>query len=109
MTTGNSAKPYWSDLSRKVGSVFGHSVALVALSEWLEQTVYGWGTADGNYWHHVAAVIIVAVIRAVVGLVQGKVGDPQKASWTGTSVPPPADVPDTDDDDDGAPDPDGDS
>ena len=52
------------------------------MEEWLDATAEA--TAGP---HHVWAVIAVAVLRAVIGLVQGKVGDPNKASFTNKDAP----------------------
>ena len=82
----DSGKAFWSDWSKKTAAAFGWAAMLVPVSEVLEQVVDAWGTEQGNYWHHAVAVVVVAALRAVVGLVQGKVGDPDKASFTKAPV-----------------------
>ena len=82
MTETKQAAPskFWADLSRKTGTWAGAATLVVSLAEWAEAVLNEVPAEPG--WHHAVAVIGVATIRAIVGLIQGKVGDPDKASFT---------------------------
>ena len=84
---------FWGDAARKTGNVLGWSALVLPASEWIEDALGQWGQT-GGVWHHILAVALVAAIRAVVALVQGKVGDPDKASFASAAS-------DGDDPDDG--------
>ena len=75
----NGGKAFWSDLSKKTGTWSAVAVLAVSVLEWLDDDLAG--IDDGLGWKHAAVVVGTAVIRAVVGLVQGKIGDPAKASF----------------------------
>ena len=72
--TGGSK--FWGDLSRKAGTWSAVSALALGIAEHVDDQPW-----SGPEWEQWAAVIGAAVIRAVVGLVQGKVGDPDKASF----------------------------
>ena len=72
---------FWADASRKVGSAFGWAALVVPTIELVEPVVNAWGTESHSVWHHLVAVAVVGALRAVVALVQGNVGDPDKASF----------------------------
>ena len=78
--TTNGGRKFWGDLSRKTGTwaaVGGLAVIAAEQAEaWLTSSQFEPGQP-----HHWIAVIAAAVIRAIVGLVQGKVGDPSSASF----------------------------
>ena len=76
----NGGKAFWSDLSKKTGTWTAVAALVVVVAEQAEN----WLSADQTFqagWHHVVAVLAAASIRAIVGLVQGKIGDPAKASF----------------------------
>lgn len=75
----NGGKAFWSDLSKKTGTWSAVAVLAVSVLEILDKDLEG---AGGAGWEHAAAVLGAAVLRAIVGLVQGKIGDPAKASFT---------------------------
>lgn len=81
MANTQNGSAFWSDLSKKTGAAFGWSALVVPAALLLEHLVEDWG-GPGLDWHHAVAVVVVAALRAIVGLVQGKVGDPDKASFT---------------------------
>ena len=86
---------FWGDLAKKTGTWAGTAALAVSVAELAENAVDAWAADPGPGWHHVIGVIAAAIIRAIVGLVQGKVGDPDKASFA------PAAADDGDDPDDG--------
>ena len=67
---------FWADAARKTGTWAG--VATIALAILEHQDNEPW---QGPEWEHWAVVLGAAVLRAVIALVQGKVGDPDKASF----------------------------
>ena len=81
----NGGKAFWQDFSKKTGT-WSAVAGLAAIVEDLLDSDQG----SNLDWEHLAMVAAAAAIRAVVGLVQGKIGDPAKASFTK--------APDTDDD-----------
>ena len=93
---------FWQDWSKKTGTWAGTAALAVSVAELAENWVDAWAADPGPGWHHVIGVLAAAVVRAIVGLVQGKVGDASKASWTaGPTVDVPAsDLRDTGDPDD---------
>ena len=101
-----NGKQFWADASKKVGTWTGSAAVGVLVAE-LAEDVGNWGSAEPLGWHHIVGVVAAAVIRAVLGLVQGNVGDRSKASFSpapGPSVDVPASAlrspaPDSDPDD----------
>ena len=80
---------FWADLSKKTGTWSGVAALVVAAAEIAESALSDAPAEPG--WHHAVAVVAAAVIRAIVGLVQGKIGDPSKASFApGPTVNVPA-------------------
>ena len=78
------AKPsaFWADASKRTATWTGVAAIAVVVEDWLDKE------AGSNLdWEHLAMVGLAAAIRAVVALVQGKVGDPNKASFTAPSDP----------------------
>ena len=74
-----NSRSFWGDLSKKTSTWGGVAALVVTAGELAEAALSDAPVAPG--WHHAVAVIAAAVIRAVVGLVQGKIGDPDKASF----------------------------
>ena len=74
----NGGKAFWQDFSKKTGT-WSAVAALAAVVEELTDDLPDKFSAG---WEHVAMVIAAAVVRSVIGLIQGKVGDPAKASFT---------------------------
>ena len=81
-----SSKPFWADASKRTGTW----TAVAALAAVVEDLLDGTGPGDMG-WEHVAMVGLAAGIRAIVALVQGKVGDPDKATFASSG--PNIDVP----------------
>ena len=94
--TSKTSKPFWADLSAKTATWGGVAALAVTALEVVEPLVEAEATTAVS-WKHGLAVIGAAVIRAIIGLVQGKVGDPDKASFKAAA----ADNPDVPDDDEG--------
>ena len=67
---------FWGDASRKTATWSGVAALAVIVEDWLDSEA---GSNPG--WEHLAMVGLAAAIRAIVALVQGKVGDPDKASF----------------------------
>ena len=89
-TSASVSKSFWTDFSKKTGTwsaVAG--VAVTALE--LADNAIGPDLSQPG-WHHVVAVIGAAVIRAVIGLIQGKVGNPATAKFD-KAEPAPAPAP----------------
>ena len=82
----DGGKSFWGDLSRKTGTWAGASTLVVAVAEMAEEWLGGVEAEPG--WHHAVAVVMVAAIRAIVGLIQGKIGDPNKASFAKAETDP---------------------
>ena len=80
---------FWADASKRTATWSGVAAIAVVVEDWLDSEA---GANPG--WEHLAMIGLAAAIRAIVALVQGKVGDPDKASFA------PA-VSDGDDPDDG--------
>ena len=72
---------FWGDLAKKTGTWAGTAALAVSVAELAENWVDAWAASPGPGWHHAVGVIAAAVVRAIIGLVQGKVGDPDKASF----------------------------
>ena len=68
---------FWADASKRTATWTGVAAIAVVIEDWLDSAG---GTNLG--WEHLAMVGLAAGIRAVVALVQGKVGDPDKASFS---------------------------
>ena len=81
----NGGKAFWSDLSKKTGTWTAVSVLAVSVLEIIDQHVEGASLVGVE---HVVAVLGAAVLSAIIGLVQGKIGDPAKASF---KAAPPSD------------------
>ena len=79
---------FWGDASRKTATWTGVAALAAAAVDWLDDDGFG----SGPEWEHWLAVIGAAAIRAIIALVQGKVGDPDKATFAPAA---------TDDDGDG--------
>ena len=83
----NQPSKFWADAAKRTGTWTGVAAIAVVIEDWLDQ-------AGGSNlgWEHIAMVGLAAAIRAIVALVQGKVGDPDKATFTrsGPSVDVPA-------------------
>ena len=88
--TAKTSKAFWADASRK--TAVWASVASLAgvLADYLDE---GLGDAGGLDTHHWWAIAAATAIRAIVALVQGNVGNPDKASFAKTAADDP-DVPD---------------
>ena len=71
---------FWADLSRKTGTWAGVTALALAVGEQVEEWLDATAQASVGP-HHAWAVVAVAVLRAVLGLVQGKIGDPASASF----------------------------
>ena len=77
----STSRPFWGDLAKKTGTWAGTAALAVSVAELAENLVDSWAADPGPGWHHVVGVIAAAIVRAIVGLVQGKIGDPDKASF----------------------------
>ena len=81
----NSKSTFWADLSKKTGTWSAVAVLAVSVLEILDEDLAG--IDDGLGWKHAAVVVGTACVRAIVGLIQGNVGDRTKATFS----KPPAD------------------
>ena len=89
--TTNGGRKFWGDLSRKTGTWSAVAGLAVIAGEQAEQWLGGDPFKfEGHHW---IAIIAAAVIRAIVGLVQGKVGDPSAASFAKPATAPDAPAP----------------
>ena len=68
---------FWGDASRKTATWAAVAAIATPLFDHWDEGI----EASTTGWKHAAVVVIVAAIRAVIALVQGKVGDPDKASF----------------------------
>ena len=95
-----TSKPFWADLSKRTGTWSAVAALALGIAEHVDDQPW-----NGPEWEHWAAVIGTAVLRAIVGLVQGNVGDRDKATFapaTGPTIDVPAsDLRNGDDPDDG--------
>lgn len=90
----NTGKKFWADASKKTATWTGVAAIAVVAAEQAEEWLGGPdATIEGHHW---IAVIAAAVLRAVLSLWQGNVGDRTKASFA-----PAADDGDTATDEDG--------
>ena len=79
---------FWADFSKKTATWGSVAVLAVSAGEMLEQVIEGAEAKLGG-WHLALAVVAAAVVRAIVGLIQGNTGDGQKASFTKPPTPQP--------------------
>ena len=106
--TSKTSKPFWADAARK--TAVWASVASLAgvLADYLDEGLGDGGGLDGHHWWAIAAA---TAIRAIVALVQGNIGNPDKASFASASGPtinvPKAALRETGPDDPDVPDDDG--
>ena len=78
-----ASKPsaFWADASKRTATWTGVAAIAAVVEDWLD------GTGPGDMgWEHIAMVGLAAAIRAIVALIQGKVGDPDKASFNKPSA-----------------------
>ena len=73
---GNGGSAFWADAARKTATWSGVGTLALAILEHMDDEPW-----TGPEWEHYAVVIGLAALRAVLALVQGKVGDPNKASF----------------------------
>ena len=73
-------RSFWADLSRKTGTWAGVTALALAVGEQVEEWLDSTAQASVGA-HHAWAVLAVAVLRAVIALVQGNTGDGDKASF----------------------------
>ena len=90
--TQKTSKPFWADAARK--TAVWASVASLAgvLADYLDEGLGDGGGLDTHHWWAIAAA---TAIRAIVALVQGNIGDKDKASFKSAAADDP-DVPDDD-------------
>ena len=81
----NSKSTFWADLSKKTGTWSAVAALAVAVAEVVEPLLDNEATISVD-WHHAAAVLGAAVVRAIVGLIQGNVGDRTKATFSKATV-----------------------
>ena len=88
----NNPSAFWKDASKRTGTWAAVGALAAVVEDLFDDTGPG---GDGFSWEHLAMVGIAAALRAIVALVQGKVGDPDKASFKAAAADNP-DVPDDD-------------
>ena len=72
----NGGAAFWADAARKAGTWSGVGTLALAILEHLDDEPW-----TGPEWEHYAVVIGLGALRAVLALVQGNIGDRDKASF----------------------------
>ena len=72
----NGGSAFWADAARKTATWTGVGTLALAILEHVDDQPW-----NGPEWEHYVVVIGLAALRAALALVQGKVGDPAKASF----------------------------
>ena len=72
----NGSKTFWADLSKKGGTWAAVAAAASAVCAWEAGGIQAVGDSK-----HVVIGLGIAALRAVLGLAQGKVGDPSTAKF----------------------------
>ena len=74
-----TSKSFWTDASKKTATWAAVATLASVAIDWLQDL--GEQEGPGLEPHHWWAIALATSLRAVVALVQGKIGDPDKASF----------------------------
>ena len=94
-----TSKAFWADASKKTGTWAGVTAAVLTALVAIHPDI---DTGHMTHWAAILTAVVIPALRGVLALLQGNIGDPDKASFApaGPTVNVPADqLRDTDGDD----------